>query len=256
MKSFVSVNLSQYPESLLESELFGHEKGAFTGAIDAHKGLFAMCSKNGSVFLDEIGDVNEQTQIKLLQVLQERTFYPVGTHEKQRFAGRVIAATNKSVDQLRSKSKFRDDFYYRLCSDCIEVPSLSRRISENPEELLELVRHTVEQITGQTSEELTYLVMDIVNKRLGKDYTWPGNVRELEQCIRRIIIKRDYQGQNVQHHDLQSNLHTGLANMEITATELIAGYCKILYEKFGSFEETARRTGLDRRTVKKYIEMQ
>ncbi|GAI37824.1 unnamed protein product, partial [marine sediment metagenome] len=134
-KTFIPVNLSQYPETLLESELFGHTKGAFTGAVASHDGLFALCGPHGSIFLDEIGDINPQVQIKLLQILEERIFSPVGSHKKLYFHGRVIAATNRSIEQLRRQGRFRDDFYYRLCSDCIVVPALQQRIRENPDEL-------------------------------------------------------------------------------------------------------------------------
>jgi transcriptional regulator with GAF, ATPase, and Fis domain len=105
-RGFVPLNLSQYPETLIESELFGHKKGAFTGAVEAHEGVFSRCSPHGEIFLDEIGDVSTHLQIKLLQVLQERTFSPVGSHEKLRFRGRVIAATNQSLDALRDQSFF------------------------------------------------------------------------------------------------------------------------------------------------------
>jgi transcriptional regulator with PAS, ATPase and Fis domain len=101
--------------------LFGHKRGAFTGAIDAHEGVFSRCSAHGAIFLDEIGDVSRPVQIKLLQVLQERTFSPVGSREKLRFRGRVIAATHQPLDDLRDRKIFRDDFFYRLCSDVIVV---------------------------------------------------------------------------------------------------------------------------------------
>src|SRR5213078_1832008 len=127
-RTFISLNLSQFPEALIESELFGHKKGAFTGAIEAHEGVFARCSPHGAIFLDELGEVSIPTQIKLLQVLQERTFSPVGSREKLRFCGRVIAATNSELDELRRQKVFRDDFYYRLCSDILTVPSLRQRI--------------------------------------------------------------------------------------------------------------------------------
>ena len=100
---FVSMNLSQFSESLIESELFGHCKGAFTGAVENHQGLFERCTAHGSLFLDEIGDLAVPIQIKLLQVLQERVFNPVGSHSQKRFAGRVIAATNRSLNDLRKQ---------------------------------------------------------------------------------------------------------------------------------------------------------
>src|SRR5512133_1671932 len=139
MRSFIALNLSQFPEALIESELFGHRKGAFTGAVETHEGVFARCSAHGAIFLDEIGDVSIPVQTKLLQVLQERTFSPVGGHEKQRFRGRVIAATNKPLDVLRRGGQFRDDFFYRLCSDVVVVPTLRQRIEEEPGELDDLI---------------------------------------------------------------------------------------------------------------------
>src|SRR6267143_2046148 len=153
--SFIAINLSQFPETLLESELFGHRKGAFTSAIDHHQGVFERCSAHGALFLDEIGEVGVPVQIKLLQVLQERTFMPVGGREKLRFRGRVIAATNKPLEQLRRDGSFREDFFYRLCSDVIEVPTLRQRIAESPDELRQLVRLLVARITRGESVELS-----------------------------------------------------------------------------------------------------
>ena len=140
-RAFVSINLSQFSETLIESELFGHRKGAFTGAVEQHEGVFARCSPHGAIFLDEIGDASEPVQIKLLQVLQQRTFSPVGSHEVSRFKGRVIAATNRDLHALRREGTFRDDFFYRLCSDQIELPTLRLRLQESPSELEMLVRH-------------------------------------------------------------------------------------------------------------------
>lgn len=254
-RSFVSINLSQYPETLIESELFGHRKGAFTGAVDDYKGIFDRCSPYGAIFLDEIGDVSVPVQIKLLQVLQERTFSSVGGHQKKRFQGRVIAATNQPIHDLRKKGAIRNDFFYRLCSDIIVVPPLRQRIQEDPEELDDLLAHTVTRIIGTPSPELVDLVRKEIKKRPGDHYAWPGNVRELEQCTRRILLKKRYEGDvSTTSKDLSARLAQGIANGEWDAQNLVSGYCYLLYERHGTYEAVARRTRLDRRTVKKHID--
>ncbi len=253
-KTFISINLSQFPESLIESELFGHKKGAFTGAVENYKGVFERCSQYGSILLDEIGEISMPIQIKLLQVLQERIFYSVGSHKKERFHGRVIAATNRSIDELRGKEIFRDDFYYRLCSDIIVVPSLKERIQEDPRELDDLLSFMVGRMIGRDSPELCEMVRDVIDKKLGNDYPWYGNVRELEQCVRRVVLKKNYEGEKTSMKPgLKAGLQCGIENGDITAHHLIAGYCKLLYDRYGTFEEVARRAKLDRRTVNKYI---
>lgn len=254
-KAFVPINLSQYPKQLLESELFGHKKGAFTGAIESHNGIFALCSKYGAIFLDEIGEVSIPIQIKLLQVLQEREFSPVGSHQKKRFHGRVIAATNRSIDELRHNGEFRDDFYYRLCSDIIQVPTLNQRIQEDPEELDDLLAHTLRRIIGKSSPELVLSTIKIIRQQIPPDYPWPGNVRELEQCVRRILLKRRYEGDSLLTLDNKSDsLDATLEKADLTAQELMSRYCKTLYKKLGTYEAVAKRIELDRRTVKKYVD--
>lgn len=254
-KTFIPINLSQYAENLLESELFGHTKGAFTGAVESHDGVFGLCGPHGSIFLDEIGDVSIQIQIKLLKILEERIFSPVGSHKQLHFHGRIIAATNQPLEQLRLNGKFRDDFYYRLCSDCIIIPSLQQRIQENPSELDELIAHSVERITGYKAEDLICTVKEVIGKNLGKDYHWPGNVRELAQCIRRVAIKRDYAGDvTVAHGDLKTKLFTEIDSGKLNAQDLLSAYCTILYQRHGTYEQVASMTQLDRRTVKKHIE--
>jgi len=249
-RAFISINLSQYPEALIESELFGHRKGAFTGAIEKHDGIFARCSPHGAIFLDEIGDVGVSTQIKLLQVLQERTFSPVGSHEKLRFEGRVIAATNKSIDTLRHEEKFRDDFYYRLCSDLITVPPLRQRIREMPGELGALAAHIMRRICG---DGFGLPAVDLLKKKCGKTYAWPGNVRELEQAIRRIMLTGAYEGDSSSGGSDKIALEPAMEADTLTAKELVAKYCSDLYELYGNYGEVARRTGLDWRTVKKNV---
>ena len=254
-ETFIAINLSQYPESLIESELFGHRKGAFTGAVDHHKGLFERCSAHGSLFLDEIGDISIPVQIKLLQVLQERIFTPVGSRSQKRFAGRVIAATNQSIAELRKEGNFRDDFFYRLCSDVITVPTLRQRIEESPSELEQMVNLLVTRMTDQVSAKLTDMILTTLQKDLPPEYTWPGNVRELEQAVRRILLTGHYYGDvmvttsNLEEEFIQ-NIQTG----NLRAKELLSQYCTFLYQRFGTYQEVARRTGLDRRTVKKYLQ--
>ena len=256
-ETFVSVNLSQYAETLLESELFGHTKGAFTGAVSAHEGLLSLCGSHGSIFLDEIGDIGPAIQIKLLKVLEERTFTEVGGHEVRRFEGRVIAATHHDLASLRQEGRFRDDFYYRLCSDCIEVPSLCQRIKEDPKELDLLIAHTVHRMIGQDHPQLCGIVREVIDRRLGPGYPWPGNVRELAQCVRRVILKRDYEP-NVSATQpagdldlLMDQIHAG----SLRGDALLARYCRMLYDRFGTYEEVARRADLDRRTAKRYVQM-
>ncbi|MCG6909011.1 MAG: sigma 54-interacting transcriptional regulator [Deltaproteobacteria bacterium] len=254
-RAFVSINLSQYPGTLIESELFGHKKGAFTGAVKDHIGVFGRCSPFGAILLDEIGEVKAPLQIKLLEVLQERIFFPVGSHEKSRFQGRVIAATNRPLKDLRSKKGLRDDFYYRLSSDIITVPPLRTRIQENPDELYDLLSFTIEKMIGTPSPEIVDMIKRVIAEDLGPEYAWPGNVRELEQCVRRIVLSRNYAGDDPEpaSNDIAARLQKSIESGEIDAQNLLGGYCTMLYQRFGTFEEVARRTNLDRRTVKKYI---
>ncbi len=254
-RNFIAINLSQYPESLLESELFGHKKGAFTGAIENHEGIFSRCTPHGSIFLDEIGDVSVPVQIKLLQVIQERTFTPVGSHERQRFQGRVIAATNRPLDDLRRAGQFRDDFYYRLCSDIIVVPPLRQRIQEEPRELEALLGSILRRMIGEDAATHARLVREALGRDLGSHYAWPGNVRELEQAVRRIIITRHYRGDTAASAPSEptDRLLAGIEAGSMDAQQLMTEYCGLLYRRFGTYEDVARTTGLDRRTVKKYV---
>ncbi|OGA42947.1 MAG: Fis family transcriptional regulator [Betaproteobacteria bacterium RIFCSPLOWO2_12_FULL_63_13] len=252
--SFIAINLSQFSEALIESELFGHRKGAFTGAIEHHEGVFERCSAHGALFLDEIGEVSVPVQIKLLQILQERSFNPVGSHERRRFAGRVIAATNRPLDELRAAGRFRDDFYYRLCSDVIRVPPLRQRIRESPGELEEMVRLLVARIAGEPSPALAAIAMEAIERDLPRDYRWPGNVRELEQAVRRILLTGRYAGdRDVAGSDENEAFVQRVRAGTLGAEELLGEYCTLLYKQHGTYEEVARRTRLDRRTAKKYV---
>jgi len=252
--TFISINLSEFPETLIESELFGHKKGSFTGAIDHHKGLFERCSAQGSLFIDEIGDVSIPTQIKLLNVLQDRRFSPVGSHEIKRFEGRVIAATNQSIYELRKQGRFRDDFYYRLSSDVIEVPPLRVRLQELTDELEQVVSLLIKRMLGtEENAGLTTKVMKILTKSFSRAYPWPGNVRELEQAVRKIIINGEISGRKPEA-EANSGWLDEMKQGQLTAQQLLSHYCRMLYTQYGTYEIVAEKTALDRRTVKKYID--
>ena len=252
-KTFISINLSQFPEQLIESELFGHKKGAFTGAVETHKGIFSRCSPNGAIFLDEIGEVSTPVQIKLLQVLQDRVFTPVGSHKREKFQGRVIAATNRPIEKSRKDGTFRDDFYYRLCSDIIEVPPLRQRLREHPAELSEILKIIIKRIIGSTDGDLEEKTTAYIHEHQPEDYHWPGNIRELEQCVRRFILNNCYQWQQPVTESESEAFLAAINNGSLSATELLSHYCKILYKKSGTYEAVSQQTRLDRRTVKKYI---
>jgi transcriptional regulator with GAF, ATPase, and Fis domain len=253
-ESFIAINLSQFPETLIESELFGHRKGAFTGAIDHHQGVFERCSAHGALFLDEIGEVGVPVQIKLLQVLQERTFTTLGGRDKKRFSGRVIAATNRPIAELRQGGRFREDFYYRLCSDVIQVPTLRQRLRESPAELAELVELLVGRTAGASGGELPAWVLDALERDVPRDYAWPGNVRELEQAVRRILLTGAYRPDTrTEEMDGEERLLARLRQGNLTADELLSAYGAMLYKRLGSYAAVAQRMQLDPRTSRKYV---
>jgi DNA-binding NtrC family response regulator len=254
--AFVAANVSQYSPTLLESELFGHRKGSFTGALADYEGLFGGCSQHGAVFLDEIGDVPLQAQIKLLRLLQERTFTQVGGRELVQFRGRVIAAAHPSIDRLLRQEAFRHDFYYRLCSDRIEVPTLRQRIAECPEELTCLANYLLVKLTGRSEEGLFNLVENVLTGFRSHD--WPGNVRELEQSVRQILVNEKYVTMR-EKPDPQEPFDFLLIKLKegrLTAAQLLQGYARLLYEKHGSYESLSKIMDLDRRTVKKYLNLE
>jgi DNA-binding NtrC family response regulator len=254
-ETFISINLSQFSETLIESELFGHRKGAFTSAVDHHQGVFERCSKHGALFLDEIGEASVPMQIKLLRVLQEREFTPVGGREEKRFWGRVIAATNRSLADLRQSGRFRDDFYYRLCSDIIHVPTLRERIEVSPGELAELVGLMVKRTIRTKNPELAAYVLAIFERDLPRGYAWPGNVRELEQAVRRVLLTGSYKPDlaSAPSLDAEERLVARLRDGNLSAEELLSAYSALLYRRLGSYAAVAERTGLDPRTSRKYV---
>jgi len=179
---FVVVNCSNIPSELLESELFGHTKGAFTGAVAAKKGLFEVAD-SGSIFLDEIGDLRPETQVRLLRVIQEREFTPVGETTPVKVDVRIIAATNVDLKDAVKTGTFREDLYYRLSVVPIELPSLRQR----PEDVLPLAKHFIRKYNAENlrtiSENLSPEVLSLL-----ENYHFPGNVRELENIIERAVV--------------------------------------------------------------------
>jgi transcriptional regulator with PAS, ATPase and Fis domain len=183
---FVPVNCAAIPSELLESELFGHEKGAFTNAIRTRIGRFELAN-GGTLFLDEIGDMNPNLQSKLLRVLQERQFERIGGIKPINTDIRVISATHQDLKKAIQQKKFREDLYYRLNVIPIEIPPLREHISDIPL----LVHHFFEQFSKSKKKEIKGITEEALQRLM--EYGWPGNVRELENMVERIIILSDHE---------------------------------------------------------------
>jgi len=183
-QSFVPVNCGAIPEALLESELFGHVRGAFTSAVAAREGRFALAD-GGTLFLDEIGDMSPALQVKLLRVLQDGTFEPVGSSQTRRVDVRVIAATHQDLQRRLRDGRFREDLFYRLNVIPIEMPPLRERRSDVPL----LVEHFLERVGEATGKRLEGVTRAAMGQLCAHD--WPGNVRELENLVERLVVLRD-----------------------------------------------------------------
>ncbi len=179
-KPFIAVNCGAIPENLIESELFGHEKGAFTGAISSKPGKFAL-AHGGTLFLDEIGEMPLPMQVKLLRVLQEKTIDPVGGLHPQKVDFRLIAATNKNLKEEVAKGRFREDLFYRLNIIPIELPPLRERRKD----ILVLARHFLLYFNQRYSCQY---VLSTENEAALQEYTWPGNIRELANVMERAVV--------------------------------------------------------------------
>jgi Nif-specific regulatory protein len=209
-KPFIKVNLAALPETVIESEMFGHEKGAFTGAVNRRKGRFEMAG-GGTVFLDEIGDLSPATQIKLLRVLQEKEFERVGGTETIKADVRIIAATNRDLEKMIESREFREDLYYRLNVFPIYLPSLRDRRTDIPL----LADFFVEKYADANHKTIQRISTEAIDMLM--TYHWPGNVRELENCIERAVLLTN---QGVVHaHHLPPTLQTA----EATGTVLQGG---------------------------------
>jgi DNA-binding NtrC family response regulator len=247
---FVAINCGALPETLLESELFGHVKGAFTGAQFNKPGLFEEAS-GGTIFLDEIGETTPATQVKLLRVLQEQEVRRVGDTKTVKVNARVVAATNTDLMGLVREGKFREDLYYRLNVIAIEVPPLRERIEDLPL----LVRHFLEKYgekTGRGQKEVAPQAMALL-----EGYPWPGNIRELENTIERAVIlsktpvigPSDLPPQVRAGHETRG-VGTGFEPGSLTLDELERTYIVTSLERFaGNQAATASALGISRTTL-------
>jgi sigma-54 specific flagellar transcriptional regulator A len=211
-KPFVAVNCGAIPSELLESELFGHEKGAFTGAITARKGRFEMAD-GGTLFLDEIGDMSLPMQVKILRALQERTYERVGSNRSVRCDVRIIAATHRNLEDSIIKGTFREDLFYRLNVFPLEMPPLRDRIEDLPMIVEDLVQHLDRSGHGSIT-----LAADAINAL--RTYHWPGNVRELANLIERLAVLHP---RAVAHAaDLPPRYRPGLPQAETLALDVVS----------------------------------
>ena len=180
-KPFIKINCAAIPENLIESELFGHEKGSFTGASHLKKGKFEMADQ-GTIFLDEIGNMSLSAQVKLLRVLQEKEFERVGGYKPIKINVRIVAATNSNLDEMVRQGRFRDDLYFRLNVFPIYLPSLRMRKTD----IILLADHFLEKYSRLHKKDIKRITTPAIDMMM--EYHWPGNVRELENCLERAVI--------------------------------------------------------------------
>jgi two-component system response regulator AtoC len=178
---FVAINCGAIPENLMESELFGHERGAFTGAVDRKIGKFQLANK-GTLFLDEVGELKPDLQVKLLRVLQERKFMPVGSNREVKSNARIIAATNRNLEKMIEEAAFREDFFYRLNVMPIFLPPLRERLAD----MDGLIQFFITKFSKKLNSKITRI--DVEASDILKKYRWPGNIRELENVMERAFI--------------------------------------------------------------------
>ncbi len=255
-QAFVRINCAAITESLLESELFGHEKGAFTGADKKRKGKFLLADK-GSILLDEIGEMSLAMQVKLLRVIQEKEITPVGSDESIKTDVRVIAATNKDLKKMSEQGGFRQDLYYRLNVVSVEIPPLRDRNEDIPS----LALHFLEKFSKKNKRDIKGFLPDAMDAMIR--YEWAGNVRELMNCVERgvVLARSDYIGRE----DL-SFLKPESFDNEIGKTGNKADFENISLSKIeekailvtlesakGNKSEAARRLGITRKTLLKKL---
>lgn len=245
---FVAVNCAALPENLLESELFGYEKGAFTGAVSTKKGRFELADK-GTLFLDEVGDISPKTQVDLLRVLEEKEFRRVGGTGLIKADVRIIAATNKDLKGLVEQGKFREDLYYRINVVSIQLPPLRERKEDIPL----LMEHFLRKYCIENKKEVDTISDETA--RLLMQYDWPGNVRELENVIERAVVVT--QGRIVLPRDLPLSLRgegqfKPAASMELKEVEKEHIQRALALHNW-NITKTAQSLGIDRNTLSKKV---
>ena len=260
-KPFIKVNCAALAPGVLESELFGHEKGAFSGAIRRKPGRFEIAA-DGSIFLDEIGEISQDVQVKLLRVLQEKEFERVGGTETLKMRARIIAATNKDLGKLVKQNKFREDLYYRLNVVPIHLPPLR----EHKEDIPLLVTHFIKKYNHESGSQIKGIGPDVLAYL--QNYDWPGNIRELENVIERAIVMST--GAQIGPEDLPPNIFSGQAenflrgpwekeNKTQSLTEMVEEYEKnliynVLRKCHGNIAMAARSLNIKRTTLRYKME--
>jgi len=256
--AFHALNLAALMPTLIESELFGHCEGAYTGATKDREGWLDLCKTADTLFLDEIGEVSTAVQVKLLRVLETRQFQRIGETETRDFQGKLVAATNRDLAAELAAGRFRQDFFFRICSDMIQTSSLQEQLLDSWEDLHHLVSFIVRCEFGDASESLIKETEKWIEEKLGHDYPWPGNVRELQQCVRNIAIHGEYHHLPQRDQDASDDpwpaLATATSQGTLTGEQLLQRYCTLLYAKTGSYTKAAEQLKLDRRTVKHRID--
>jgi DNA-binding NtrC family response regulator len=243
---FVPVNVSAIPEGLLESELFGHVRGAFTGATGARRGLFEEAHK-GTLFLDEIGDLSPMLQAKLLRVIQERSFKPVGGNEEVKVDVRIVAATHRDLEDMVRKGTFREDLYFRVNVVSIVLPALRERVQDIPV----LVEHFLRKVEQQARSPAPHFTAEALTVLAA--YSWPGNVRELENVIERAVLLS--RGGEITRDSLPPHVLQGAPRPSSyfpTVDELVDRHVQqALHLAGGNRTEAARLLGISRRTLQR-----
>ncbi len=247
-KAYIKVNCAALPETILEAELFGYERGAFTGALARKKGRFELAD-GGTIFLDEVGDFSPATQVKLLRVLQEREFERVGGTETIKANVRILAATNRNLEDLVAQGKFRDDLYYRLNVFPIHLPSLRERKSD----ILLLADHFVSKYAAASNKDVRRISTPAIDMMMA--YHWPGNVRELENCIERAVLLTN--DQVIHGHHLPPTLQTAETSNTVstgTLDEVLGRVeCELIMEALktarGNCAKAAKTLGITERIM-------